>query len=300
MLQQSLIGILIPFAGTTLGAGSVFFLRKNLGRNVQRALTGFAAGVMVAASIWSLLIPALEQSEESGLGHFAFLPAVIGLWIGTLFLLLLDKLIPHLHLHAEKAEGRKSSISKTAMLLLAVTIHNIPEGMAVGIVFAGFLNGSAHISASAALALSLGIAIQNFPEGAIISMPLHAEGESRPRACVCGPTFRWACGGYGPGGIRPPAYWPGPPRKTRRPRCPRRMIPPATPSSTSMAAMISAICAPTAPATRCEGWPGGPSPAIRRECPRPANFPTAGKAVNWCSTGRSCRPGWMWKPACRA
>ena len=148
MLQQSLIGILIPFAGTTLGAGAVFFLRENLSRNIQRALTGFAAGVMVAASVWSLLIPALEQSEESGFGHFAFLPAVIGLWIGTLFLLLLDKLIPHLHLHAEKAEGRKSSFSKTAMLLLAVTIHNIPEGMAVGIVFAGFLNGSAHISAS--------------------------------------------------------------------------------------------------------------------------------------------------------
>lgn len=149
MLRQSLIGILIPFLGTTLGAAAVFFLRENLGRNLQRALTGFAAGVMVAASIWSLLIPALEQSEESGFGHFSFLPAVIGLWIGTLFLLLLDKLIPHLHLHAEKAEGRKSSISKTAMLLLAVTIHNIPEGMAVGIVFAGFLNGSAHISASA-------------------------------------------------------------------------------------------------------------------------------------------------------
>ena len=186
MLQQSLIGILIPFLGTTLGAAAVFFLRENLSRNLQRALTGFAAGVMVAASIWSLLIPALEQSEESGLGHFAFLPAVIGLWIGTLFLLLLDKLIPHLHLHAEKAEGRKSSISKTAMLLLAVTIHNIPEGMAVGIVFAGFLSGSAHISASAALALSLGIAIQNFPEGAIISLPLLSAGSTKPRAFLYG------------------------------------------------------------------------------------------------------------------
>ena len=163
MLQQSLIGILIPFAGTTLGAGAVFFLRENLSRNIQRALTGFAAGVMVAASVWSLLIPALEQSEESGFGHFAFLPAVIGLWIGTLFLLLLDKLIPHLHLHAEKAEGRKSSISKTAMLLLAVTIHNIPEGMAVGIVFAGFLNGSAHIS-----------------------VPLLSSGSTKPRAFLYG------------------------------------------------------------------------------------------------------------------
>lgn len=126
MLQNSLLGILIPFAGTTLGAAAVFFLKETLGRNIQRALTRFAAGVMVAASIWSLLIPALEQSAEGGLGHFAFLPAAIGFWIGTLFLLLLDKLIPHLHLYAEKAEGRKSRISKTAMLLLAVTIHNIP------------------------------------------------------------------------------------------------------------------------------------------------------------------------------
>ena len=186
MLQNSLLGILIPFAGTTLGAAAVFFLKETLGRNIQRALTGFAAGVMVAASIWSLLIPSLEQSAEGGSGHFAFLPAAIGFWVGTLFLLLLDKLIPHLHLYAEKAEGRKSRISKTAMLLLAVTIHNIPEGMAVGIVYAGFLSGSANITASAALALSLGIAIQNFPEGAIISLPLLSSGSSKPRAFFYG------------------------------------------------------------------------------------------------------------------
>ena len=186
MLQNSLLGILIPFTGTTLGAAAVFFLKETLGRNIQRALTGFAAGVMVAASIWSLLIPSLEQSAEGGLGHFAFLPAAIGFWVGTLFLLLLDKLIPHLHLYAEKAEGRKSRISKTAMLLLAVTIHNIPEGMAVGIVYAGFLSGSANITASAALALSLGIAIQNFPEGAIISLPLLSSGSSKPRAFLYG------------------------------------------------------------------------------------------------------------------
>ena len=171
MLQNNLLGILIPFAGTTLGAAAVFFLKETLSRNIQRALTGFAAGVMVAASVWSLLIPTLEQSAESGLGHFAFLPAAIGFWIGTLFLLLLDKLIPHLHLYAEKAEGRKSRISKTAMLLLAVTIHNIPEGMAVGIVYAGFLSG---------------IAIQNFPEGAIISPPLLSSGSSKPRAFFYG------------------------------------------------------------------------------------------------------------------
>ena len=186
MLQNSLLGILIPFAGTTLGAAAVFFLKETLGRNIQRALTGFAGGVMVAASIWSLLIPALEQSAKGGLGHFAFLPAAIGFWVGTLFLLILDKLIPHLHLYAEKAEGSKSRISKTAMLLLAVTIHNIPEGMAVGIVYAGFLSGSANITASAALALSLGIAIQNFPEGAIISLPLLSSGSSKPRAFLYG------------------------------------------------------------------------------------------------------------------
>ena len=170
-------GILIPFLGTSLGAACVFFMKKQLRPIVERALTGFAAGVMVAASIWSLLIPAMEQSagQESGLGKLSFLPAVIGFWLGTLFLLLLDHVTPHLHQFSDSSEGPRSHFSRTTKMLLAVTIHNIPEGMAVGIVYAGFLTGTSGITAGAAMALSLGIAIQNFPEGAIISMPLHAE-----------------------------------------------------------------------------------------------------------------------------
>lgn len=147
---------------------------------VQRSLAGFAAGVMVAASIWSLLIPAIEQSES--MGRLSFLPAFIGFWIGILFLLLLDHLIPHLHVGSEETEGPKSNLSRTAMMVLAVTLHNIPEGMAVGVMYAGFLAGNTPITAAGALALSIGIAIQNFPEGAIISMPLRAEGESKNRA----------------------------------------------------------------------------------------------------------------------
>ena len=173
MLTQCLPGILIPFAGTTLGSACVFFMKKTLHEGVQRALTGFAAGVMVAASIWSLLIPAMEQSE--GLGRLAFIPATVGFWLGIGFLLLLDM-----------AEGPHSGFSRTTMLVLAVTLHNIPEGMAVGVVYAGHLTGSASITAMGALALSLGIAIQNFPEGAIISMPLKAEGMSRGRAFWAG------------------------------------------------------------------------------------------------------------------
>lgn len=180
MSRNILVGLLIPFLGTTLGAGCVFFMKKNLNAMVQRALTGFAAGVMTAASVWSLLIPAMEQSEH--LGKFAFLPAVTGFWVGILFLLFLDTVIPHLHLNAEKAEGPRSRLAKTTMMVLAVTLHNIPEGMAVGVVYAGYRNGSALITAGGALALSLGIAIQNFPEGAIISMPLFAEGKSRGKA----------------------------------------------------------------------------------------------------------------------
>ena len=172
-----ILGILIPFIGTTLGAAFVFFMKKQLGQSVQRALTGFAAGVMTAASVWSLLIPAIEQSDLMGI--FAFVPAVVGFWIGTLFLLILDKTIPHLHMFADKAEGHKSKLAKTTMLLLAVTLHNIPEGMAVGVIYAGLISGSAEISAGGALALALGIAIQNVPEGAIISMPLHAEGKGK-------------------------------------------------------------------------------------------------------------------------
>ena len=163
-------GLLLPFAGTSLGAGCVFFLKKGLGDRVQRGLTGFASGVMVAASIWSLLIPAMEQS--AGVGTWAFLPAVIGFWAGVLFLLGLDHLIPHLHQRSQQAEGPRTRLGRSTMMVLAVTLHNIPEGMAVGVVYAGFLAGEGQITMTAALALSLGIAIQNFPEGAIISMPL--------------------------------------------------------------------------------------------------------------------------------
>ena len=178
--MEVLFGILIPFIGTALGSACVFFMKRSLGDLVQRALAGFAAGVMVAASIWSLLIPAIEQSE--GMGKLSFLPAFIGLWVGVLFLLLLDRLIPHLHVGSEQAEGPKSKLGRTTMMVLAVTLHNIPEGMAVGVVYAGFLSGNTQITAASALVLSLGIAIQNFPEGAIISMPLRAEGERKGRA----------------------------------------------------------------------------------------------------------------------
>ena len=173
--MQIFLGILIPFLGTTLGSAGVFFMRKSLGVSVQRALAGFAAGVMVAASIWSLIIPAIEQSEN--LSKLSFFPALIGFWVGVLFLLMLDRLIPHLHVGSEQAEGPKSKLGRTAMMVLAVTLHNIPEGMAVGVMYAGFLAGNAQITATSALILSIGIAIQNFPEGVIISMPLRAEGE---------------------------------------------------------------------------------------------------------------------------
>ena len=180
MIQDAFWGILIPFLGTSLGAGCVFFLKNSLRDGIQRALTGFAAGVMVAASIWSLLIPAMEQAAD--LGRLAFFPAAAGFWLGILFLLLLDHLIPHLHQNSLQAEGPKSQLQRTTMMVLAVTLHNIPEGMAVGVVYAGYLAGTAQITAAGALALSLGIAIQNFPEGAIISMPLRAEGMKKGRA----------------------------------------------------------------------------------------------------------------------
>ena len=182
--METFLGIMIPFLGTTLGAACVFFMKKSLGDLVQRSLAGFAAGVMVAASIWSLLIPAIEQSED--MGKLSFLPAFIGFWSGVLFLLLLDRLIPHLHVGSEQAEGPKSKLGRTTMMVLAVTLHNIPEGMAVGVVYAGFLSGNTQITAASALALSLGIAIQNFPEGAIISRPLRAEGEGKGRAFLGG------------------------------------------------------------------------------------------------------------------
>ena len=179
-----MIGIVIPFAGTALGAACVFFMKKELGIRLQRILTGFASGVMVAASIWSLIVPALEQAEP--MGKLSFLPAGIGFWLGILFLLFLDSVIPHLHMNAEKAEGPRAKLKKTTMMVLAVTLHNIPEGMAVGVVYAGFLAGNTIITAGGALALALGIAIQNFPEGAIISMPLCAEGKSKGKAFLDG------------------------------------------------------------------------------------------------------------------
>ena len=177
-------GIFIPFLGTALGAACVFFMKKELGENVQRVLTGFAAGVMVAASIWSLLIPAIEQADS--MGKFAFTPAAVGFWLGILFLLFLDHIIPHLHRNSEKQEGPHAGLKNTTMLLLAVVIHNLPEGMAVGVVYAGLMMGNETVSVSGALALSIGIAIQNFPEGAIISMPLRARGMSKGKAFVCG------------------------------------------------------------------------------------------------------------------
>ena len=183
-MEEALSAILLPFLGTVIGSACVFFLKGEMNRQLQRALTGFAAGVMVAASIWSLIIPAIEQSEN--LGKFSFFPAVIGFWAGVLFLLLLDHVIPHLHQNGTQAEGPKSHLQKTTMMLLAVTLHNIPEGMAVGVVYAGYLSGNAEISAAGALALSLGIAIQNFPEGAIISMPLRAEGMKKSKAFMSG------------------------------------------------------------------------------------------------------------------
>ena len=176
--------LLTPFFGTALGAACVFFLKKGLGDRVQRGLTGFASGVMVAASIWSLLIPAMEQS--AGVGGWAFLPAVTGFWAGILFLLGLDHLIPHLHQRSQQAEGPRTQLQRSTMMVLAVTLHNIPEGMAVGVVYAGLLSGEGQITMMAALALSLGIAIQNFPEGAIISMPLRSEGMGKAKAFAGG------------------------------------------------------------------------------------------------------------------
>lgn len=184
MSVEVLQGILLPFVGTTLGSACVLFMKRNLSLSVQRALTGFAAGVMVAASIWSLLIPAIEQSDF--MGSWSFIPAIIGFWSGILFLLVLDKTIPHLHLGSDEPEGVRTKLKKTTMLVLAVTLHNIPEGMAVGILFAGRLSGVSSITLASAFALSIGMAIQNFPEGAIISMPLHSEGMKKGKAFIFG------------------------------------------------------------------------------------------------------------------
>lgn len=178
------IGILIPFVGTTLGAAMVFFMRKEMNGKIQKGLLGFASGVMIAASVWSLLIPAIEMSEEQG--GIPWMPAAVGFLLGIGFLLLLDTLTPHLHLNEDTPEGLPSNLKKTTMLVLAVTLHNIPEGMAVGVTFAGILAGNTMISLAGAFALSIGIAIQNFPEGAIISMPLRSEGKSKGKAFLYG------------------------------------------------------------------------------------------------------------------
>lgn len=180
MNTDVLLGLLIPFAGTALGAGCVFFMKKEMGPKLQKSLSGFAAGVMVAASIWSLIIPAMDLTEN--MGKLSFVPAVIGLWLGILFILLLDTVIPHLHLNADEAEGPKTKLQKTTMMVFAVVLHNIPEGMAVGVVYAGLLSGNTTVTAGGALALSIGIAIQNFPEGAIISMPLAAGGKGKKKS----------------------------------------------------------------------------------------------------------------------
>lgn len=183
-IRELALGLLIPFAGTTLGSAFVFFLKDTIHENVQRFMTGFAAGVMTAASVWSLLIPALEQEKDRG--RLSFVPAFIGFWLGILFLLLLDRVTPHLHQFSESPEGPKSSLRDSTLLLLAVTIHNIPEGMAVGVVLAGMVTGSSSVTLSGAFALSIGIAIQNIPEGAIISMPLHAGGMKKGKAFLGG------------------------------------------------------------------------------------------------------------------
>ena len=178
-------GLLIPFLGTTLGAACVLFMKNEMSNTFQKALLGFASGVMVAASVWSLLIPSMESVPQ--MGKWRFVPAVAGLMIGFCFLLMMDALIPHLHLHAEEPEGLRSNFSRITMLVLAVTLHNLPEGMAVGVVFAGFLSGNATVSLAGAMSLAIGIAIQNFPEGAIVSMPMKSDGgASKGKAFLLG------------------------------------------------------------------------------------------------------------------
>ncbi len=186
MSVEIIQGLLIPFLGTSLGAACVFFMKEQLNPLVQRGLLGFAAGIMVAASVWSLLIPSMEQAVDSWGDVLSCIPAVTGFWAGILFLLLLDYLIPHQHLNSDESEGMKCKAAKSTMMVLAVVLHNIPEGMAVGVLYASWYNGAADITLGAAIALSVGIAIQNFPEGAIISMPLRAEGLSKTRAFVYG------------------------------------------------------------------------------------------------------------------
>lgn len=178
------LGLLLPFFGTTIGAACVFFLRKQIGPNIQRIFTGFAAGVMVAASVWSLIIPAIDMSE--GMGKLSFLPALVGFLLGIVFLLFMDSMVPHLHVGSAEPEGKKSSLGRTSMMMLAVTLHNLPEGAACGAIFAGVLSGDSSVTMAGAITLALGIAIQNFPEGAIISLPLRSEGNSRLKSFILG------------------------------------------------------------------------------------------------------------------
>ena len=183
-MRYVLLGIMIPFIGTMLGSSCVFFMKKEMKPFLKKSLLGFASGVMVAAGVWSLLIPAIDMSEA--MGKFAFVPAATGFGAGMAFLLLMDKIVPHLHLESTKPEGPKTDLKKTTMLVLAVTLHNIPEGMAVGVAFAGLLASGSPITLTGAFALAVGIAIQNFPEGAIISMPLRSEGAGKGKAFLYG------------------------------------------------------------------------------------------------------------------
>ena len=183
-MENVLVGLLIPFLGTTLGSAMVFLMKNKINPKVQKLLLGFASGVMIAASIWSLITPSIEMAEEQG--EISWIPASIGFLLGITFLLVLDSLIPHLHLNSKKPEGIKAKLKNTTMMILAVTLHNIPEGMAVGVVFSGVLAQNTTITLAGAFALSIGIAIQNFPEGAIISMPLKNEGISKPKAFLYG------------------------------------------------------------------------------------------------------------------
>lgn len=182
--MSELIVLLVPLLGTTLGAAMVFLMRNEMNARLEKALLGFAAGVMIAASVWSLLVPSIDMAAEQGV--IPWVPALVGFLLGIVFLLLIDTLTPHLHLASDKPEGVKSGFSKTTMMLLAVTIHNIPEGMAVGVAFAGAVIGNAGITMAGALALAVGIAIQNFPEGAIISLPLRSEGNKRGKSFALG------------------------------------------------------------------------------------------------------------------
>lgn len=177
-------GLLIPFTGTTLGSAMVFFMKNKMNAKVEKLLLGFASGVMIAASIWSLIIPSIDMAEEQN--KIAWIPAAVGFLLGITFLLVLDSVIPHLHLKSDEPEGIKSKLKKTTMMVFAVTLHNIPEGMAVGVTFAGALIENAGITMAGAFALAIGIAIQNFPEGAIISMPLKGEGMSKTKAFIYG------------------------------------------------------------------------------------------------------------------